>query len=199
MLKGNKQELTMDNVTITDNFGDKQEYMRYLMIAILTWLFVQQTSGQSKGSIHLTLNETNKDELFYTILLKRIADSSLVKIETTVAKQEIHFNNIPYGDYFLHIICFNKLVFIKPGISLSTPEFSLGSLVISESTKEIKEVKVTAQKNILERRFDKLIYNVENTLASPADDAIAILQKAPAISVDNDGNISMRGKVAALL
>ncbi len=122
-----------------------------------------------------------------------------MKIENAAAKQEIVFSDIAYGNYFIQVFYMNKKVAEKTTLALNAATLLVDPLEISDVTSAIKEVKISAQKNIIERKYDKLIYNVENTIASAADDAITILQKAPGISIDNDGNISMRGKSGVLV
>ncbi len=173
--------------------------MKYALVAMLIWLFVQQTNAQSLGSIRLSLQSKTDPSVSYTVVLKRAADSAIVKIEYADAKQEFSLRQIPYGKYFLDIFFMNKRVGGKSVFDLAAGDLSLGEINVEESGTDMKEVKITAQKSIVERKSDKLIYNVENTQTSPADDALAVLQKAPGLTVDQNGDISMRGKNGVLV
>lgn len=173
--------------------------MKYILVIILIWLFVQQTSAQSTGRIHITLRDHHKEEMNYNLLLKRANDSTLVKLENGVANNEIVFEHVLYGDYFIEIMCLQKKVKRLDAIHVSQADNFFNEVDIEPINQSLKEVKVTAAKNILERKSDKLIYNVENTITSAADDALSVLQKAPGISVDQNGQISMRGKSGVLV
>jgi hypothetical protein len=53
---------------------------------------------------------------------------------------------------------------------------------------------VTAKKPFIEQQIDKTIVNVENSVVSAGNTAIEILEKSPGVTVDKDGNISLKGK-----
>jgi intracellular sulfur oxidation DsrE/DsrF family protein len=63
-----------------------------------------------------------------------------------------------------------------------------------EESKELNEVVVTAKKPFIEQQIDKTIVNVENSVVSAGNTAIEILEKSPGVTVDKDGNISLKGK-----
>lgn len=173
--------------------------MKYFIVMIIVWLFMQQTSAQNTGNISLMLNSETSNGVFYNILLKKAKDSSIVKIENAKTKESIEFKTIPYGEYFLQVYAMNNEVADVKPFNMNTSQLNLGMITVKQQVNEIKEVKIAAQKNIVERKVDKLIYNVEATITSPADDAVTLLQKSPGISVDNNGNISMRGKNGVLV
>lgn len=168
--------------------------MRYILVMILVWLFIKQTSAQSVGTINLLLQSESNADIYYNAILKNAGDSSIIKIENAKPSVPIEFSSIPYADYFIQVYFMSKVVAEVKLFSLQTSQLDLGKIAVQQIANEIKEVKIAAQKNIVERKLDKLIYNVDATITSPADDAITVLQKSPGISVDNNGNISMRGK-----
>ncbi|MBE8724573.1 outer membrane beta-barrel family protein [Flavobacterium hungaricum] len=69
----------------------------------------------------------------------------------------------------------------------------LGIIEIDNS-KQLKEVVVNSKKKLIERKVDRLVFNVENSIsASTGGDAINALKAAPGINIQND-KISMIGK-----
>ena len=69
----------------------------------------------------------------------------------------------------------------------------LGSMILSPSTKLLEEVVVQGQKVMVESKVDRTIYNAENDLTSKGGDATDVLKRVPMLSVDIDGNVSLRG------
>ncbi len=59
--------------------------------------------------------------------------------------------------------------------------------------KKIEGVTITAKKKIFERKVDRLVYNVENSVASQGVDAMEALSKTPMLRVKDDA-ISIAGK-----
>jgi outer membrane receptor protein involved in Fe transport len=49
-------------------------------------------------------------------------------------------------------------------------------------------------KPFIEQQIDKTVVNVENSVVSAGSTAIEILEKSPGVTVDKDGNISLKGK-----
>ncbi|HSU26891.1 MAG TPA: outer membrane beta-barrel protein, partial [Chitinophagaceae bacterium] len=51
-----------------------------------------------------------------------------------------------------------------------------------------------AKKPFIERQFDKLVLNVESSIISAGSSAFEILEKAPGVTIDQNDNISLKGK-----
>ncbi|HEX6226422.1 MAG TPA: TonB-dependent receptor [Chryseolinea sp.] len=72
-------------------------------------------------------------------------------------------------------------------------EVNLGIVKLASSTKVLNEVVVEGQKQLIEERVDRTIYNAENDITSKGGDATDVLKRVPMLSVDLDGNVSLRG------
>jgi len=72
-------------------------------------------------------------------------------------------------------------------------DVNLGLIKLSTSTKILKEVVVEGQKELIEERVDRTIYNAENDATARGGDATDVLKRVPMLSVDLDGNVSLRG------
>ncbi|MBP6126968.1 outer membrane beta-barrel family protein [Flavobacterium sp.] len=70
---------------------------------------------------------------------------------------------------------------------------NLGVLQIIIPDNQIQEVKITSKKKLIERKVDRLVFNVENSISAIGGDAIDALKITPRVKVKND-NISMIGK-----
>ncbi len=57
----------------------------------------------------------------------------------------------------------------------------------------LEEVSIVEDKPIYESKMEKIVYNAENDLNESLDDATDVLRKTPLLSVDMDGNVSLRG------
>jgi outer membrane receptor protein involved in Fe transport len=69
----------------------------------------------------------------------------------------------------------------------------LGTIVISPTPHILEAVTVEGQKALIEERVDRLVYNAENDLTTRGGDATDVLKRVPMLSVDLDGNVSLRG------
>ena len=69
----------------------------------------------------------------------------------------------------------------------------LGRVSVSTAAQKLGEVVVVAQKPLIEERVDRTVYNAENDQTAKGGDASDVLRRVPLLSVDLDGNVSLRG------
>lgn len=70
---------------------------------------------------------------------------------------------------------------------------NLGTILLKEESVALQEVVVQGQRQLIEEKVDRTIYNAENDLTTVGGDASDVLRRVPMLSVDLDGNVSMRG------
>jgi outer membrane receptor protein involved in Fe transport len=70
---------------------------------------------------------------------------------------------------------------------------NLGAVALATSAQKLGEVVVTGQKALIEERVDRTVYNAENDQTTRGGDATDVLKRVPMLSVDLDGNVSLRG------
>ncbi len=110
-------------------------------------------------------------------------------------KGKFTINRIPKGNYKV-IISFigyksytnSDIVFEEKGGTID-----LGIIKLAQSTTELKEVVVQGQRAFIEDKVDRLVYNAEKDATNNGGDATDVLKKVPMLSVDLDGNVSMKG------
>ncbi|GAA4807879.1 outer membrane beta-barrel family protein [Olivibacter ginsenosidimutans] len=78
-------------------------------------------------------------------------------------------------------------------ISKNGPTAVLPIIAMSPDVNLLGEVTVTARKKLVEQQPGMLIYHAENDPSNTGGSAADVLRKAPALNVDADGNLTMRG------
>ncbi|MEO5976192.1 MAG: outer membrane beta-barrel family protein [Chryseolinea sp.] len=98
------------------------------------------------------------------------------------------------GDYTLKISFIGYDTKILPiRILLDTFRLKIAEVLLSPAVTTLKEVTVSAQKDIIEVHPGMLVYNAGNDLTNKGGTAADVLRKAPVLNVDAQGNVSMRG------
>lgn len=101
---------------------------------------------------------------------------------------------LPTGDYKLEI----TFIAYEPDvrrISLTNaqPRLNLRNITLKEGSTSLEEVTVESRASMMELRQDKRIFNVGQDLSNLGKNASDVLNNVPSVSVDIDGNVSLRG------
>ena len=166
------------------------------LLVLLTFCTI---TAFGQNSLHLRLQDSQKEALpFATVLLKKTSDSSLIKGMNTNENGELRAAKLPLGTYTLTLQStgFKPTKIILEEIKVDS-KIDLGSITLLPLSTELAEVKVTATKPFIEKKLDKTIVNVENSVMAAGNTTMELLERSPGVIVDKDGNISLRGKSGA--
>lgn len=95
------------------------------------------------------------------------------------------------GNYTLSAVYLGQEL-VKKNLSV-TKNIHLGILKVSV-VNQIGKVTVTAKKPLIEQKIDRLVFNVENSIASQGMSGMEALKNTPFIRVEESGGISIVGK-----
>jgi len=185
-------------------FKSQTQIMRriFTLLAIFfgTAMFVQaQTkTGKITGSIK---DGPQKNLQSATITLLRAQDSSSVKFSVTNKEGNYEFVNVREGKYLVSVTLVGYEKSFSPSFEITeaNPEMNLGTILLSESAKNLGGVTVSAKRPFIEAKIDKTVVNVDASPTSAGATALEVLEKSPGVTVDNDGNISLRGKAGVIV
>ena len=124
-------------------------------------------------------------------------DSLLVTGATTDLDGHFQTDLFP-GDYRL---VFSYLGYTPRELSLTlAAERDLGAIQLLEASEELSEVLVTARRQLVERRFDRLVVNVSESPAAAGSDLVQVLKLAPGIQLqDNRLELVGRGNLRVMV
>ncbi|TXE12248.1 outer membrane beta-barrel family protein [Algoriphagus aquimarinus] len=74
-----------------------------------------------------------------------------------------------------------------------TGDVNIGDIQMTDEGLALEEVTVQGQRDLIEERVDRTIYKAENDKTTAGGDGTDVLRRVPMLSVDLDGNVSMRG------
>ena len=133
---------------------------------------------------------------FATVGLLKAKDSSLVKGAITNESGNYKLDRVAQGTYIIRVTVmgYAKASSKPVTITADATEISIPTIQLGNSNKTLKEVNVTVTKPLIERKLDRTIMNVENSVLAAGNSALEILEKAPGVTVDKDDNISLKGK-----
>jgi outer membrane receptor protein involved in Fe transport len=166
-------------------------------------VFSQNREGQGSGDAPAVgkikgIVLDNKSGLpveFATIALYKLKDSSLATGLVAGEKGDFELKELTFGRYFMKInfIGYKQLIVDTIAIRPNRMEINLGQIRLKTNSELLGEVEVVSEKGSMQLGIDKKIFNVEKNIVSEGGSATDVLQSIPSVSVDIDGNISLRG------
>ncbi|WP_262922250.1 outer membrane beta-barrel family protein [Hymenobacter sp. 5414T-23] len=118
-------------------------------------------------------------------------------IDGTAADDNGKFSipRVPAGTYTIQITFIGYKLVEKPGVVITEDgnTVALGSVPLESSAQALGEVKVEGQRSLIEEKVDRTVYNAEKDETTRGGDATDVLKRVPSLSVDLDGNVTLRG------
>ena len=93
-------------------------------------------------------------------------------------------------DISIEFISFKKQVILNQALSKSK---NIGIIRLEADTESLDEIEIIAEKTTVEIKLDKKIYSVGKDLTVRGGTVSDVLDNVPAVSVDVEGNVSLRG------
>ncbi|MHA4895811.1 outer membrane beta-barrel protein [Pedobacter sp. PWIIR3] len=169
------------------------------MLAVFNLLSLKlnaQTSDLNGKLTGRVLDEAKKSFPYATVSLLNAKDSTVVRGTMSADDGVFTFSNINTGNYLLafYVVGYKKVY--RGPYQYGTPNkiHQAGDVQLLPDAQLLKGVEIVKQKPLVERQVDKTVINVENSALATGNSALEILQKSPGVTVDKDGNISLRGK-----
>lgn len=137
---------------------------------------------------------------YATISLVRVKDNKSVNGGVTDSKGKVTLQNVAPDQYKL-VVGFmgykGKSILLKT--TLEKPDLNAGTISLSGTQSNLKEVAIVGKTPMIESKIDKVIYNAEQDVSNAGGNASDVMRKVPMVTVDIDGNPSLRGSAVRVL
>src|SRR6266536_916219 len=174
--------------------------MRKILVSITTFLLAislathaQNTTGKVKGVV---IDGNSKTIESSTITLLRAKDSSVAKISAADKNGYFEFENVAEGKYIVSVSAVGHQKGFSETFEITPDKYfiDIKKIELIPQTKNLSGVTVTARRPLIEQKIDRTIVNVDAAVSNVGASALEVLEKSPGITVDKDGNISLKGK-----
>jgi outer membrane receptor protein involved in Fe transport len=172
----------------------RNSFMKKSILFILTLLFSVQLSFASitvKGRVFD--NSTGHPMEYATVRACTLPDSTFISGCIT-EPTGVFSLQLEKGRYVLEVQYMGFVTKYK-NVTLdgSKSTVDVGKINLSPDSRMLNEVNVVAEKSTYEMTLDKHVFNVGKDVGNTAGNAIEVLENIPAVSVDVEGNVSLRG------
>lgn len=174
--------------------------MRSVLILIILSFFnfsYSQESNQKEASVSGYVFEYGSGIALEGVTLKLLSvnDSSLAGGAQTDSEGFFRIDEVGFGTYEISASMVGHNIVTMKGIKITrkNPELTADTIFLKPGETTTDEIDVTAERSLVEFKADKKVYNVENSILDKGGNASDLLRKIPSVSVDQDGNVSLRG------
>ncbi|MCY7357121.1 MAG: TonB-dependent receptor [Rudanella sp.] len=132
---------------------------------------------------------------FASVALINVATGKPIDGASADDKGRFTITRVPVGEFNLLIsfVGYRNKTVRSIRVVTKGDEVNTGIVNLRSDTKTLNEVTVTGQAALIEEKVDRLVYNADKDIMSKGGDATDVMRKVPLLSVDLDGNVSLRG------
>ncbi len=163
-------------------------------ILLLPIFGIQLISAQNVKVSGIVKNDKNEAIAFANVFLLKKTDSTFIDGTSTNEEGTFILKNVVPDNYFIqasYVAKTSEFIFLNAQESID-----IGVIQIKETTEELDEVVVNFRQPTMERKADRLVFNVENTAISQGA-SWDILKHTPGVIVSQD-NLQIRNKNATV-
>jgi Outer membrane protein beta-barrel family/Carboxypeptidase regulatory-like domain len=165
------------------------------LVFFTNYLFCQQNTITGK-----IINQLQEPIAFANIALLNNATSQTVKGTITDSVGGFSITVKISGNYKLSITAIGYVAYSSASfmVDSSITSIDLPTITMTTQLKNDKTVTVQAKKKFIEIQADKTVLNIENSIVAVGNSAFELIKKAPAVTVDKDDNLKLKGGLATI-
>lgn len=160
------------------------------MLALMTLTTKAQVA---KVSGRITDGQTQKGLDYASAVLVQLPDSATVGTQFSNEQGLFEFKNVKPGKYFVLAYYLGYEKAKSASFEIVQTDFALPTFELIGASKVLKEVTVKGSKPLIERKIDRMVFNLENSIAAKGTDLTQALALTPMVRVEESG-ISLVGK-----
>ncbi|MFN5332204.1 MAG: TonB-dependent receptor domain-containing protein [Bacteroidota bacterium] len=169
----------------------------FLLFFITHFAFAQQTNNSPSPAriIGIAKDLKTGEAIGYaTAALYKTGSELSVAGAVADGNGVFYITGFDLGTYELQV-SFLGFETVKRTVNVNSLEvdINLGEIAMTDEGLALEEVTVQGQRELIEERVDRTIYKAENDRTTAGGDATDVLRRVPMLSVDLNGNVSMRG------
>jgi len=172
--------------------------VKLFLLAFMAFVFIQLDAATS---ISGRIIDNKKQPIgFATISLLNSKTNKYVKGETSNENGEFLIEKVSPGDYILSVTMVGYMKNETEKVVIDSKNTVVKrNIILKENAVQLGTVVVAAKKKFIEQTVDKMVVNPEASVTSAGDNVYEILKKVPGVTIDNNENISLKGKQGVMI
>ncbi len=163
-------------------------------ISVVILFFLSLTFYAQTGSVSGEIIDKNSGESIPYATIVVASDNTTITGGLTNDSGGFSVTKIPLGAYHLevHFIGY-KTIKTPISITKTNRKLNLGKIAIEEDAIALDNIEVTAERSTITQKIDRKIITIGKDLTTVGASASDIMTNIPSVSVNQDGEISLRG------
>lgn len=160
------------------------------MVLLSSLAFAQPASRE----IRIVVQSVAKAALPYSTVSLLKPDSTLLRTAVTDSSGVVVFTGLTGANYLVRVTLIGHKEQYSNLIDLQQETAFAANITLQQTPGMLKDVTVTARKPLIQILPDKTVVNVEAGITNAGATVMEVLERSPGVTVDRDGNISLKGK-----
>jgi len=162
-----------------------------LLLTFFSWMQISFAQSSIQGTLK---DDAGKGVSGAAISVMNAADSALLTYDISDDRGYFDIAVADTGKVFLVINMIGFQSYGSQPVSLHGSSTTLPDIKLMRSNGQLKDVAVVARKPLVEVKDGKMVLNVENSINATGSNAMELLRKSPGVLVDQNDNITVKGK-----
>ncbi|HEV7349267.1 TonB-dependent receptor [Telluribacter sp.] len=168
--------------------------MKYPCLLFLLLLLSAQLYGQNNSLNGVIRDKQSTQPLEYAnVTIHSLPDSALVNGAVTAADGSFELTKLKAGSYYLQVFFVGYKVHKVPIQLERGQKVNVGTLDIEADTRLLEELRVSGQRATVITQIDKQVYRADQFQSAVGGTAVDVLKNMPSVTVNAEGEVSMRG------
>lgn len=149
--------------------------------------------GKITGQIVDSL--TNQNIGFATVVLSKAGKTKEINGVLSEENGKFKLTEVKTGKYdvIISFLGYDEKRMTNIELTPKDPDYDFGKIQLASTDYLLDAVEVTEKRSLIESKVDRIVFNAEDDSSIAGGDATEVLRKVPNLSVDLDGNVSIRG------
>ncbi|WP_081211502.1 outer membrane beta-barrel family protein [Salegentibacter sediminis] len=169
----------------------KQLFLIIALFSSAISLANNEVFGNITGEV---IDEELKEPIPYATVVINDMEGNLISGNTSDGDGSFVIEKLPAGKYMLQVQFMGYKTFNREiDINSRNSNINIGKIYLKPDVAMLDGVTVVAERTTIEQRVDRKVINVGKDLTTTGASASDIMNNIPSVSVDQNGNIALRG------
>lgn len=172
-----------------------KQFILFFFLATGPLLASEPLTGTEAGSVTgIVMDREFQEPIPYATISIKTPEGELVTGTVSTIDGTFEVQKIKNGRYIFEIQFMGYKSFSKEvELSSANNKIDIGTIFLEAEVAQLDDVEIVAERSTIEQRIDRKVINVGKDLTTMGATASDIMNNVPSVSVDQDGNIALRG------